>query len=168
MPRKSPDVQIISLRHSGTRWLMRTLESWGLSQQVQHVLPNTPMAQMRGAFFGTPLVMPVRDPCMVAASQLNRWVPDETEGYAVLDQLATLPHAHLVYVDCPESERDAQYQALAAFLGIADPPPADWTHPGAFVDRLGLQARYRAGEIPPELALAHGRKWQFPILARYR
>lgn len=121
-------VALISLPYTGTRWMKRLLESWGIVPEIRHITKPDWRDYVARA---DKVVVMLRDRPARDASARSR--PDAApvgDGeWADLYALCARPNAHAFRIDGPDEGRDEQITALAAFLGVGA-GPVDWSPVG--------------------------------------
>ena len=134
---------VLSVPHSGTRWVLKHLREWG--HEVGAIHTNDPKWREVVASEHK-IVVPLRDPVMVGISALNR---DERSLAADFNDLAPLVgRVHFVRVDCRTGDRDSEIRALCDYLEI-EPGSVDWAPYGSEDDHLSLKAPYLEHGVVP-------------------
>jgi hypothetical protein len=146
------DVSVITVPHTGTHWISNLLESMALEVRRAHLgAVEVPFwTDEKG-----PIVVPLRDPMMVAISCVNR------DHHALLERLwgfkefagwLDWPNVFFFRLDVAEDRRSNELCALSRFLGVAKPADVDWSPANAHPDAKNLKAPYLdKGVLHPQL-----------------
>lgn len=121
-------VALITLPYTGTRWMKRLLESWGIVPEIRHITKPDWRDYVARA---DKVVVMLRDREARDASARTR--PNAASvGDAEWESLYTLweqPNVHGFRIDCHETSRPVQVAMLADFLGV-EIGPVDWSPVG--------------------------------------
>lgn len=128
-------MHVVSVPHTGTKFLLRILTKWRLDPRHVHISTSFPQGEQRARQWqkeGRRIVIPYRAPALCAESCAKRGERDQTDAFPLIHELAALPGVHLFRVDCAPEERESEWAMLADFCGVTDPGPVDWTPENAF------------------------------------
>lgn len=139
-------VYVASIPHTGTRFTIRTLHGWGFVNDYPKVarLTHTHFAESypeggrkveEWIAAGLPVVIPYRSPDLSAASSRKRGEVEHCGVFHLIERWRGSPNVLVFRVDCPEEGRAKEWAALAAFCGVSDPGPVDWTPENEFGGR---------------------------------
>ena len=143
-------LMLLTVPHSGTRFVAKVLDEWGVEHHRHHCSVGTYCDEMHF----TQAIVTLRDPILVRMSQMNRTGSTrENTSYPVwlwrqVVRLARLPNVHCVRIDQP---RDDEARRLAEFVGRPD-CAIEWIPHESHPDTLGIKATYeRTREVPDYL-----------------
>lgn len=138
-------LQLLTVPHSGTRFLQQKFKGWGLRFRHRHFEFDSKFEIHEANKY----VITLRDPLLCRISRMNRvgrmtdaLFPSHLWGQVV--EIGDRPNVHYVRVDQPRKDEE---KLLANFCGLEHYIPSGWAVVESFVDVFRLKQKY-AEEIP--------------------